>query len=236
MAWDPVQQQAAWSVQRKSIWHGGIISTAGGLVFQGTESGHIEAYDASLGNKLWSFDVGQGIVAAPITYMVDGRQYISVLVGYGGIVMSTASFNETYWDYRLPRRLLTFALDGTVELDTSNAVAPVILDDEALVIDEAAVDVGTSLYNEKLCVLCHGRNAKTVGGQAPDLRRSAIAMSPASLGEFLKGGGSGEYGMPTYPEITDEQINALYMLIRAAARESLGKREPKPLIYSDKGM
>ncbi|MGB2376214.1 MAG: PQQ-dependent dehydrogenase, methanol/ethanol family [Luminiphilus sp.] len=236
IAWDPVQQEAAWSVQRESMWHGGIISTAGGLVFQGTESGHIEAYDARLGKKLWSFEVGQGIVSSPITYMVDGRQYISVLVGYGGIVMSTASFNETYWDYRLPRRLLTFALDGKVELDTSNAVAPAILDDEALVIDEVAVDAGISLYDEKLCVLCHGRNAKTVGGQAPDLRRSAIAMSPASLGEFLKGGGAGEYGMPTYPEITDEEVNALYMLIRAAARESLGKREPKPVVYSDKGM
>ena len=235
IAWDPVKQQAVWSVQRESIWHGGIISTAGGLVLQGTESGHLEAYDARLGNKLWSFDVGQGIVAAPITYRVDGRQYISVLVGYGGIVMSTASFNESYWDYRLPRRLLTFALDGKAKLDTSNTVAPAILDDEALVIDEAAVNAGISLYSEKLCILCHGRDGKTPGGQAPDLRRSAIAMSPASLGEFLKKGGSGEYGMPTYPEITDQEVNALYMLIRASARESLGKRELKQIGYSNKG-
>ena len=224
LAWDPIKQQAAWSVPRKSLWNGGVVSTAGGLVFQGTESGFIEAFNADDGERLWSFDVGQGVIAAPITYMVGGRQYLSILIGYGGAVMSTASVNDTYWDYRLPRRLLTFALNGDATLEAVDVTAPSIVDNEELVIDEAIVELGRGLYGRKMCVLCHGRDARTVGGQAPDLRRSGIAMSPEALGAFLRQGSSTKYGMPAYPEITDDEVNALYMLIRASARESLAKR------------
>lgn len=225
LAWDPVKQQAAWSVQHPSIWNGGVISTAGGLVFQGTEKGFLEAYDAGNGKKLWRFYVGQGIIAAPITYRVDGRQYVSVLVGYGGQAVVTVNFNDTNWDYRLPRRLLTFALDGKAGLDTSTADVPHILDDEALVIDEAAEARGALLYSKKMCLMCHGRGTRSVGAQGPDLRRSGIALSAAVLGEFLRSGASAEYGMPSYPELSDDDVNALYMYIRAGAREALGKHK-----------
>ena len=228
LAWDPVKQQAAWSVQHPSIWNGGVISTAGGLVFQGTEKGFLEAYDAGNGEKLWGFYVGQGIIAAPITYMVNGRQYVSVLVGYGGQAVVTVNFNDTYWDYRLPRRLLTFALDGTAELDTSTVDVPDILDDETLVIDEGGAARGALLYSKKMCLMCHGRGTRSVGAQGPDLRRSGIALSPAALAEFLKSGASAEYGMPAYPELSDDDVNALYMYIRAGAREALGKRDFVP--------
>ena len=236
LAWDPVKQQAAWSVQHPSIWNGGIISTAGGIVFQGTEKGFVTAYDARRGSKLWDFYAGQGIIAAPITYMVDGRQYVSVLVGYGGGVMATANFNKTYWDYRLPRRLLTFTLDGAAELDIGEAYAPVVLDDEELVIDEDAVELGAVLYQKNRCVMCHGVNARTVGGQAPDLGRSGIALSVEALGQFLREGSVTKYGMPAYPELTDEQVNALYMYIRAGARVGLGKREATSTVHSAKGI
>jgi quinohemoprotein ethanol dehydrogenase len=229
LAWDPVKQQSAWSVQHPSIWNGGVISTAGGLVFQGTEKGFVEAYDAGNGKKLWSFYVGQGIIAAPITYMVDGRQYVSVLVGYGGQAVVTVNFNDTYWDYRLPRRLLTFALDGMAELDTSTVDVPDILDDETLVIDEVAEGSGAILYSKKMCLMCHGRGTRSVGAQGPDLRRSGIALSPAALGEFLRSGASAEYGMPAYPELSNDDVNALYMFIRAGAREALGKRDFVPM-------
>ena len=228
IAWDPVKQQLAWSVQHASIWNGGVISTGGGLVFQGTESGFVEAYDATLGRKLWSFNAGQGIIGAPITYMVDGRQYISILVGYGGSIVATGDFNKTYWDYSLPRRLLAFALDGKAELDTSMAFTPDILDDGKLVIDEAAVTNGAHIYATNMCAMCHGVGTITVGGQAPDLRRSGIALSPEALGGYLRSDALVQYGMPKYPEFTDEQVNALYMYIRAEARVALGKREAEP--------
>jgi quinohemoprotein ethanol dehydrogenase len=162
--------------------------------------------------------------------MVDGRQYVSVLVGYGGQAVVTVNFNDTYWDYRLPRRLLTFALDGTAELDTSTVDVPDILDEKTLVIEEEAEARGAILYSKKMCLMCHGRGTRSVGAQGPDLRRSAIALSPATLGEFLRSGASAEYGMPAYPELSDDEVNSLYIFIRAGAREALGKRDfvPKP--------
>lgn len=225
LAWDPAEQRSVWSVQHPSIWNGGVISTAGGLVFQGTEQGFLDAYDAETGEKLWSFCVGQGIIASPTTYTVEGRQYVSVLVGYGGQAVVTVDFNDTYWDYRLPRRLLTFALDGTAEFDVAALPVPKILDDDTLLIDEAAVSRGSLLYSKKMCLMCHGRGARSVGAQGPDLRRSGVALSPESLGEFLRAGGSAEYGMPAYPELSDADVNALYMFIRASAREALGGRD-----------
>jgi quinohemoprotein ethanol dehydrogenase len=100
------------------------------------------------------------------------------------------------------------------------------MNDNKLDVDEAAVIRGTKLYAEKVCGMCHGIDTKSVGGQALDLRRSAIALSPEALGTFLRSGVSAIYGMPKFPELTDEEVKSLYMYIRAGAREALGKRKP----------
>ena len=64
--------------------HAGVLSTAGGLVFQGTGSGHFRAYDAKTGELLKDIDVGTTIVAAPMSYEIDGVQYIAVMAAWGG--------------------------------------------------------------------------------------------------------------------------------------------------------
>jgi quinohemoprotein ethanol dehydrogenase len=143
--------------------------------------------------------------------------------------------NDTYLDYRLPRRLLTFALDGTAELDTSTVDVPDILDDEALIIDEAIAGRGALLYSKKMCLMCHGRGAKSVGAQGPDLRRSGIALKRSTLAEFLRSGASAEYGMPAYPELSDDDVDSLFMFIRAAAKEALGKRDSAPMPANTSG-
>ena len=65
LAWNPVTQQKAWSVSRPAPWNGGVLSTAGNLVFQGTATGKFSAYSADKGEKLWEVDAGNGIVAPP---------------------------------------------------------------------------------------------------------------------------------------------------------------------------
>ncbi len=223
VAWDPVAQKERWSVRQPNLWNGGVLSTGGGLVFQGDFEGKFNAFDAANGKKLWSFDAKLGIIAAPITYTVDGIQYISVLVGYGGSTQSLALFTRAGWKYGAqPRRLLTFKLDGKASLPSTAPRDYTInpIDDPSLRIDQAAVARGERLYSTKACIVCHGFNAKSSGAPGPDLRESGIATDPVALSQLLRGGALAQYGMPRFEEITDAQVRDLYMYIRAAARSA----------------
>src|SRR6185369_12418346 len=84
IAWDPVQRKPAWEAVFPIGWNGGTLATAGGLVFQGNGTGKFVAYDAANGTPLWEFFAQTGILAAPVTYEIDGEQYVTVLAGWGG--------------------------------------------------------------------------------------------------------------------------------------------------------
>ena len=107
LAWDPIARKPRWTVEYGAYWNGGTLATAGNLVFQGTAAGDFIAYNAATGEKLWSSWAGTGIVAPPITYSIDGKQYVSVMAGWGG------AFPKKHVSYG---RLLTFALGGTATL------------------------------------------------------------------------------------------------------------------------
>ena len=83
-AWDPVTQKEVWHQPMAGNWNGGLLSTAGGLVFGGGADGIFAAYDAKTGEKLWSIDLKTGILAPPVSYTVDGVQYVAVMAGWGG--------------------------------------------------------------------------------------------------------------------------------------------------------
>ena len=83
VAWDPVAQQERWRVEYPPGVGSGTLATGGDLVFQATPFGSLVAYEARTGRKLWEGEVGAG-VATPITYQLDGRQFIAVLGGRGG--------------------------------------------------------------------------------------------------------------------------------------------------------
>src|SRR5690242_3643855 len=85
LAWNPVKQKEAWRVEHVAPWNGGTLTTAGNLVFQGTADGRFVAYNATTGEKLWESATGTGVVAAASTYMLDGQQYVSIAVGWGGV-------------------------------------------------------------------------------------------------------------------------------------------------------
>jgi len=80
-AWDPVKQSAAWGIKEDLPFLGGTMSTAGGLVFYGNTRGDLKALDAKTGAILWKFNVGTGILQSPVTYMLNGKQYLSVVAG-----------------------------------------------------------------------------------------------------------------------------------------------------------
>jgi quinohemoprotein ethanol dehydrogenase len=225
VAWDPVKQKEAWRVQHQGLWNGGTLTTAGGLVFQGEATGAFTAYDAKTGKPLWKFDAGLGIIGAPMSYSLDGKQYVSILVGYGGTTAAYGKFMDMGYKFGAqPRRLLTFALDGNKKLPP--AVPPDFtvhaLDDPALKINEGDVAAGRALSVQ--CAACHGVGLQATGTPGPDLRESGIALKLDSFSELLKSGALIQQGMPRFDHLTDEQIRQLHAYIRAKAREALGKR------------
>ncbi len=106
LAWDPIEQKEVWSVRQVSNWNGGVLSTRD-LVFQGDAKGIFRAFDAGSGKKLWSYDLGTGIMAAPNTYMVDGVQYVSIAVGWGG---AEGILDQAMTENINPGTVYTFAL------------------------------------------------------------------------------------------------------------------------------
>jgi len=227
LAWDPVHQKARWRVPHSTIWNGGTLATAGGLVFQGTADGYFTAYDASSGKAVWRFNAGLGIIAAPISYEVAGKQYVSLLAGYGGMVSAWGHIMNVGWKYGAqPRRLLTFALGGKATLPPSPPPDLKVhaLDDPALKIEEADVQAGQALAVR--CVACHGLNLQSAGSPGPDLRESQIALHEDDLWNILHEGTLMERGMPRFEMFTREQVHQIYVYIRASAREVLGTRKP----------
>ena len=223
LAWDAESQSKVWEVTLPGIWNGGTMVTDGNLVFQGNASGEFAAYNAMTGDKLWSTDTGLGIVAAPISYRLDGKQYVAILSGWGGSLagMFGLEVSKYGWQYGdQPRRLLVYALDGDSELPIhpkSNPVVP--LDVVDLEIDEIAAASGRELFNSG-CQSCHGYSV-VAGGSAPDLRASQLSLSIDAFTAVLREGLLESRGMPKYDDLTDEEINVLFHYIRQRARTDL---------------
>ena len=226
VAWDPVAQKQVWSVQHDELWNGGTLATAGGLVFQGTADGYFDAYDGKSGKRLWRFNAGLGIIAAPMSYSIGGKQYVSILVGYGGTSAAFGEFMNVGWKYGMqPRRLLTFALDGKAAIPASPPPDMKVhaLDDPELKLNEADVKAGWALSVR--CAACHGVGMQSTGTPGPDLRESGIALQLDSLRELLKSGALLERGMPRFEMLSDAEIRQIHAYLRARAREALGTRK-----------
>jgi len=230
IAWDPINQRIRWKVKYPHMWNGGTLATHGGVVFQGDGEGLLHAYDAKTGRDIWQFDAKLGIISAPIAYSIKNIEYVAILVGYGGGVSYMPDYVSKGWKYNLqPRRLLTFKLGGKTELpytpprDTKVSA----LDDPQLQLDEQAVTVGSGLFGRG-CTECHGSEAKAPSGPAPDLRESKLALNLEAFTGLLREGWLQTNGMPRFDDYSEEEIHDIYMYIRAAAREALGKRGPIP--------
>jgi alcohol dehydrogenase (cytochrome c) len=112
---DPVTGEWKWEYQNPAPLWGGVMTTAGGLVFFGTPEGEFVALDDETGEKLWSFQTGSGIVGQPITWEQDGEQYVSVISGWGGAVplwggevaskVNYLNQGGLLWTFRLPKEL-----------------------------------------------------------------------------------------------------------------------------------
>src|SRR5690606_674131 len=156
-AWDPVRQREVWRVPSPQKGSGGVLATAGNLVFEGTIGQTFAAYRADTGEKLWEMPVQQVPIAAPITYTIDGEQYVAVNAGWGGGLAHVERSAYTQLFLSKPR-LLVFKLGGTAKLPPMPAASLAIPELSApppLTAGAAVVTLGEGRYASH-CGLCHG--------------------------------------------------------------------------------
>jgi quinohemoprotein ethanol dehydrogenase len=225
LAWDPVRQEQAWSARYPVVEGGGALATSGNLVFQGRADGIFAAYRATDGKALWAFDTGTGIMAAPVTYALDGVQYVTIMAGLGG---ASGLFNFPGWGPIRPGfgRILTFRLGGSTELRVpafghKNPPVPASIAGDSPQFTHA----GGLLYGE-FCVGCHGVNA--VAGSLPDLRY-ASADTLQDFENIVLHGTRASLGMPSFKTLLDtRQVHAIRAYIVSRARESANPSNPLP--------
>lgn len=198
LAWDPVKQEKAWRVEHRGPWNGGTLSTAGNLVFQGTADGNLVAYHADSGEKLWDFPTQTGVVAPPMTYEIDGEQYVSVNVGWGGAFALV--FGEYIQAESLPNvsRVLTFKLGAQGKLPDVEWQRTVGFNPPALKASEEELAEGHLLYQD-VCMGCHGLNAVS-GLLIPDLRGSAYLWDADGWDAVVREGRLRDRGMAAFGE------------------------------------
>ena len=216
LAWDPAAQREAWSVLYPTAEGGGVLVT-GNLVFQGRADGVIAAYRATDGKELWRFDAETGIMAPPVTFQIDGTQYISVMAGWGG---AAGLLNAPGNGPIKPGfgRIVTFKLDGAAKLR-----APVYghkgLPNRSISVtaSKRALHEGELLYGFN-CAACHGVNV--VSGPLPDLRYSSKEVLE-KLETVVLGGSRADSGMPSFGKILNaRQVRLIRAYIVSRARES----------------
>jgi PQQ-dependent dehydrogenase (methanol/ethanol family) len=225
LAWNPQTQKAAFRVQHPYIGSGGVLATAGDLVFQGVEStAGLVAFDAENGKELWKFSTQETPVAPPVSYQIDGEQYIAVAVGRGGVMGMMAPHS----DAPLPQtgRFMAFKLGAkaalpppTRTLSYGDPPAPTTHDKETLA-------RGEQLFREH-CIRCHqGKGASN--RHIPDLRRLPRGLYD-SFESIVHDGAAETLGMPAFGHVLSKpQVGEIkaYLLVEAERDRALRAQAP----------
>jgi quinohemoprotein ethanol dehydrogenase len=206
LAWDPAHQREAFRIAYPHAGSGGTMTTAGNLLVQGTINKTFAIYRADNGRRLWELPVGSVAVSGPITYMVKGKQYIAVNVGWNSAIVSKLTNPDgTPFNYA-PARLMVFALDAkgvTLPPAPPSSAIPAPPNDQ---VDPAVAAKGEALYAQN-CAICHGPAA--VGG---------AKQTHADFLDIVLGGSRERLGMPRFGgKLSDDEAKAIhaYLIKRA---------------------
>jgi mono/diheme cytochrome c family protein len=200
IAWDPVARKAVWKAQMKADNGAGVLATASGLVFQGSSATEeLIAYRAGDGERLWSQPIGAGAGAAPVSYEVDGEQYIALVVGAGA-----------RGGYYAPNhsRVLAFRLGGSAELPPAAPVDMPVLDPPPATAPADLVAKGQDIYTLN-CAICHGdgavARASSRGTLFPDLRYSGALHEAEDFNAIVLMGERQKNGMRSFASVLGPQ-------------------------------
>lgn len=226
VAWDPVAQRERWRVRFNGPWNGGLLATGGGLVFQGNSLQEFAAYDAARGTKLWSSNAQTGVIAAPITYSINGEQYVAVLAGWGGVwALAPGFLSEVGGPVRNISRLLVYKLGGTAQLPPEPPFARPPLNPPAATGSVEQIADGGRQFG-RFCAVCHG-DAAYGSTEIPDLRRSGLLADATGWAAVVHGGTLSAAGMVGFANVLDpQQIESirLYVIKRANEDRALGNK------------
>jgi quinohemoprotein ethanol dehydrogenase len=221
LAWNPVTQKAAWKITYKHPLNGGVLSTAGNLVFIGTTDGRIVAYSADKGQQLWETPAQTGVIAPPISYAINGEQYVTVMAGWGGVLGIVGGEIAAAAKVQSRARVLTFKLGGKATLPPVPVAKP-IPEPPPLTASEEVVQNGRMLY-AKYCSVCHGGSA-VGGGVIADLRHLNQNQHEAFLSNVQNGIAS--KGMPNYGGILkDDEIRAIHAFVIKRAHDERAAKQ-----------
>jgi quinohemoprotein ethanol dehydrogenase len=217
-AWDPLTRKIVW--QTDSFANGrptsGVLATAGNLVFMGNGGGkNLSAYDAKNGTKLWSFDTKTAIFAAPISYTVDGVQYIAASVGGAGQGGYFAPSNA---------RMLVFALDGKAVLPEPAPYTPPPLNPPPSTATADVIAHGGVAYTQ-FCSVCHGANGFQGRSSFPNLTVTPLLWTQEGFDQVVLLGGRADKGMGNFgKDLKPEDTVAIreYLISRANAIKAGG--------------
>ncbi|MFO1466006.1 MAG: PQQ-dependent dehydrogenase, methanol/ethanol family [Steroidobacteraceae bacterium] len=182
-ALDPRTGRIVWEQPGANLWDGGVLSTAGNLVFRGDSMGELNVYAANDGRLLKKIDTGTSIMAAPMTYRIGGTQYVSVMAGFGGgVLFMPFPADSAAYQRGNAGRILTFKLDGGATPIPPAFVEAPFPEPPAREGTPAQIAQGELLYN-RFCSRCHAFGR----GLLPDLRRIAPATHQMFYDIVLKG-------------------------------------------------
>ena len=213
VAWDPIRQKEVWRVPYRRNGSGGVLATAGDLVFQGTIEQTLAAYGARDGQKLWEMPIQNVAIGSPIAYELDGQEYIAVNAGWGGGTARIESFRFTDL-HPGPSRLLVFRLGATAKLPAlvTTADIPTVAPPPSTA-SVAVIARGAALYTQR-CALCHGAEAR---GGVKDLRWLTPDLH-ARFFDIVLGGAEKAKGMASFADVLNHEDAAAihaYLIQRA---------------------
>ena len=222
IAWDPVDQKEVWRLPLAGVWNGGVVTTASGLVFEGTADGKLIAVNANTGKILWQSNLGSGIIAAPISYEIDGKQYITIAAGWGGVVGLWSKFTEQI----NPGTIYTFALDSNKAMPAFAKTAPKELINLPFTATKEEIQHGGLLYGQ-FCSVCHGGVADDDYGVIPDLGYSAEATHKILKDIVLKGALENK-GMPNFSSrLSEKDVTEIQSYILWSANKKAEEKKSK---------
>ena len=230
---DPLTGEEKWAHVHEHYWNGGVLATQGGLVFQGDAMGHFSAYDAETGEVLWQAQTFTSILGPPISFAIDGTQYVAVMTGTGGGNHFDGYFNDhATIRYGNHGRMLVFTLDGTAELPRPTVLDRQIPERTPAPVSTEDLDRGDVLYHS-WCAPCHGINVAS-GGVYPDLRLMNDGVVD-TFEQIVIDGTRASLGMASFADVLtaeDAELVLAYVLHRAevsreAALESEVEEAPE---------
>jgi quinohemoprotein ethanol dehydrogenase len=221
VAWDPIAKKEVWRVPHEGTWNGGVLATAGDLVFQGLSDASFRAYDARNGKELWRFDAQTPLLPGPISYSVNGTQYIAIVAGNGGgFALSLPAFDGPR--VQPPGRVLVFKLDGKGVLPPATGDIPALNPSNERW-SAAQLGEGARLYGQ-ICAACHGMGTRSAG-IIPDLRRSGVLSDRQAWQAVVIDGALTDRGMVSFKnELTPQQAESIRGYVSGEASRAANAR------------